>query len=217
MLKRISIFCCGVFMLLTAQGLVAQQPAAAAQQPLSAEKRALIKEFLEVIDTKKNVMALFNAMIEEQEKQMPGIVWASISALASVQQLTEKQRLDLKRDLTKDSTRMSHRLRELFMEKINLGELIERISYVVYDKYFTESELKDIIAFYRSSTGQKTISVMPNLVAESMAQTAEAIKPKLVEVITEFTTEESERVSKNLEEQKPKASPRPTQRRNRKP
>jgi uncharacterized protein len=38
----------------------------------------------------------------------------------------------------------------------------------VYHKYFTASEIKEMIAFYGTPLGQKTIRVMPALVGESM-------------------------------------------------
>jgi len=39
----------------------------------------------------------------------------------------------------------------------------------LYDKYFTGEEIKQMIAFYSSDLGRKTISVMPSLLQESMA------------------------------------------------
>ena len=39
----------------------------------------------------------------------------------------------------------------------------------IYSKYFTASEIKGMIAFYATDLGKKTISVMPALMAESMA------------------------------------------------
>ena len=38
----------------------------------------------------------------------------------------------------------------------------------LYLRYFTEQEILDLIAFYETPTGRKTISVMPSLMQESM-------------------------------------------------
>ena len=38
----------------------------------------------------------------------------------------------------------------------------------LYDKYFTETEIKDLVAFYKSSAGKKMISVSPELNKEMM-------------------------------------------------
>lgn len=39
----------------------------------------------------------------------------------------------------------------------------------LYDKYFTADEIKQMIAFYSTDLGKKTIRVMPQLLGESMA------------------------------------------------
>lgn len=39
----------------------------------------------------------------------------------------------------------------------------------LYHKYFSASEIRGMIAFYSTDLGKKTISVMPSLMAESMA------------------------------------------------
>lgn len=61
--------------------------------------------------------------------------------------------------------------------------LIEQI-IPVYDKHFTENEIKEVIKFYQTPVGKKTIQVMPQLLQESMAigQTwGEQVAPKLFE------------------------------------
>ena len=39
----------------------------------------------------------------------------------------------------------------------------------IYDKYYTEEEINQIIAFYNSPVGKKMISTMPLVMQESMA------------------------------------------------
>jgi uncharacterized protein len=211
MVKSILLLLLGVFLFFTsASALVAQEPAAANTQSPGTEKRALIKEFLEVTLARKSAMALLESLLQEDEKLMPSIVWEAVSGMAEVKQLSPRDQQELKDQLNRDSVRQSRRLRELFSKKIDFGQLIENLSYELYAKYFTEDELKDLIAFYGSQTGKKTIEVMPRLFAESMSRTAEIIKPKLTEIITELTTEESDRIKQSLATTKPKATAKPT-------
>ncbi|MDA4746736.1 DUF2059 domain-containing protein, partial [Enterobacter hormaechei] len=44
----------------------------------------------------------------------------------------------------------------------------EELLIPIYSKYYTEKELDDIIAFYKTSTGQKVIKTMPDMTKESM-------------------------------------------------
>lgn len=39
----------------------------------------------------------------------------------------------------------------------------------IYDKYFTDAELKQMIQFYSTALGQKAIKVMPSILQEGMA------------------------------------------------
>ena len=38
----------------------------------------------------------------------------------------------------------------------------------IYDKYYTEKDIKDLVAFYKSSAGQKMVKVSPDLNKEIM-------------------------------------------------
>jgi len=68
--------------------------------------------------------------------------------------------------------------------------LIEQVSYPVYDKYFTEAELRDIIGFYKSSTGKKAIAMMPQILDDSMRLTNEILLPKMSSIMGEIIAEE---------------------------
>ena len=54
-----------------------------------------------------------------------------------------------------------------FQEKMDIGELIEKI-IPVYDKYYTVDDLKAVNAFYESTIGQKLISTVPQVMQETM-------------------------------------------------
>jgi hypothetical protein len=64
------------------------------------------------------------------------------------------------------------------------------VSYPIYDKYFTESELRDIIGFYKSSTGKKAIAILPQVVGDSMSRTNEILLPKMSSIMAEIIAEE---------------------------
>lgn len=50
----------------------------------------------------------------------------------------------------------------------NIESLKEAI-IPIYDKYFTDDELKEMIRFYSSDLGRKAIKVMPSIMQEGMA------------------------------------------------
>lgn len=54
------------------------------------------------------------------------------------------------------------------LKEINADEIINLI-IPIYDKYYTEQEIDELIKFYQTPVGQKTIKVLPNITQESMA------------------------------------------------
>ena len=53
------------------------------------------------------------------------------------------------------------------------GAMTQKAGFVdlvipIYDKYYSDTDIKDLIKFYQTDIGKKTIKVMPNLIGESM-------------------------------------------------
>lgn len=69
----------------------------------------------------------------------------------------------------------------------------------LHDRYFSESELRNLIDFYKSDTGKKVIEVMPSLVAESMTRAAEVIMPRITALMTQMQEEETQRMEKEIQ------------------
>lgn len=61
-----------------------------------------------------------------------------------------------------------------------LFDVNEIIQYLVpiYDKYYSDEELKGIIDFFRSPSGQKVIEVTPKIVQETMQASVEYFKKR---------------------------------------
>lgn len=63
----------------------------------------------------------------------------------------------------------------------NLFKLEEIMAslYPVYDKYYTENDLKELIKFYQSAAGQKMVEVSPNLLRETMEASIKYFQSKI--------------------------------------
>jgi hypothetical protein len=191
-----------------------QEQSPRGEQAVSPEKRALIAELLEVTDSKKNALAFYNAILNQQETQMPDVIWQSLAGNKEIQELSSDEKARLRLQMLETSTRTNKRLRELFSERIDFTQIVEDIAYDLYSKYFTEAEIKDLVAFYRSPTGKKSIDLSPKMFAESMGTAMERINPKVLEIITELSNEEAERIRKELQTRTSKqpVKPKPNQR-----
>jgi uncharacterized protein len=57
----------------------------------------------------------------------------------------------------------------LLEERMNTpGGMVDRV-IPVYDKHFTHSEIRELLAFYQTNIGRKAIDVLPKIIGESIA------------------------------------------------
>lgn len=170
------------FLFLAAVTIVFYVSSSFAQQTISTEKQALIREFLEASGGRKNANKMVEVMISFQEKEMPKTI---SSLIDNDKNLTPAKKQELKQMTVKSAERISNRFREFFAQRMNIGQMLEEISLPIYDKNFTASELRDLIAFYRTPTGQKIIEISPKMTMEAMMAFSEKFMPKLQEFMKE--------------------------------
>jgi hypothetical protein len=82
------------------------------------------------------------------------------------------------------------RFRALFNERLNFSTIIESVYPPLYDKTFSEAELREMVAFYSTPVGRKSIEVMPSLVQEATAGIEQAVRPLAIGLIQEIVAEE---------------------------
>jgi hypothetical protein len=84
----------------------------------------------------------------------------------------------------------AERFRALFAERLNFSTIIDSVYLPLYDKYFSEEELRQMVAFYRTPVGRKTIAVMPSLMQEAGQGVEDAVWPIAVGLVQEIVSEE---------------------------
>ena len=89
-----------------------------------------------------------------------------------------------------DFDAFAERFRALFIERLNFSTIIETVYPPLYDKTFSEAELRQMVAFYRTPVGRKSIEVMPSLMQEAAAGIEEAVWPLSIGLIQEIVAEE---------------------------
>ena len=68
-----------------------------------------------------------------------------------------------------------------FMKEVNVDAL-NKMLIPIYDKYYTELEIKQLIAFYQTPLGNKVITTMPQIMQESM-QAGQAWRTAIAEKV----------------------------------
>lgn len=204
---------------LTGAFLVVFIPAVSGQEPstpaMTTEKRALIAEFLDITQTRKVAVDVYREMMEQQRRISRDVISRTMETKPEFKELSEENQERVRKEILDNSERTDKRVYEMLEARLDFPKLIENISYQLYDKYFTEQELKDLVGFYHSPTGKKSIEVGPKLFSESMELTRISILPVMQEVIDVMAKQDSDRLNRELEaikNEQPPAKPRPTRR-----
>lgn len=127
----------------TATLTVAQEARAQSKEP-SAAALAMANEIIEI----KGSMAIFVPLI-------PGVVEQS-----------KNQILQMNPMVFKDAEEVAANLRKEYQPRL---QALRQDVVKLYATAFTEQELKDTLAFYRSPTGKKLLSEEPNFVNRTMS------------------------------------------------
>jgi hypothetical protein len=156
-------------------------------QEISTEKRELIDELMEVSQMKKQVDKMIDIMLLQMENNYGEMIRDVIPESDEISE-------ECRGEVVESSRRFVRRFRELYPQRVNMGEVIDQIYYPLYDKYFTSNDLKYMIEFYKSTTGQKFISIMPDFMKESMQRSSEILNPIMIDMVNEIMQEEKERL-----------------------
>jgi|JI9StandDraft_2_1071091.scaffolds.fasta_scaffold73733_3 hypothetical protein len=182
--------------------------AAAASARVSPAKRALILEYMQLSGRSPNfgsgfgeIMGLVRAQLPALTKQVSGSVPAAVSGMVSriapnapngpkIPQLTTMQQKAMVEDAKESVDRMTQRTGDLFMQNKELPQVMENTFVSVYDKYFSEQDLKEIIAFYRTPIGEKLRQQQAAIDKEIMTLTMTGSVAPIGKVIRQVQEEE---------------------------
>lgn len=95
--------------------------------------------------------------------------------------------------INQDMSRILTQYNQRLMEKLDFNQIMEKVYYPLYDKFFTEEDLQTMIDFYQTPTGKKTITVMPQLLQESVQRFSQIIQPQATQIFKEIFQQEIDR------------------------
>jgi hypothetical protein len=166
------------------------------QESPKTEKRDLIRQLIVVANVKAVSLAGMDSVMKQMDDAMPQILEKS---LPSTDQIPPEVKDSVMNIIRQFSVRVSARFRRELPERINFDEVIEQIYLPLYEKYFTEEDLRALIAFYQSPAGKKFISVGIQLQQEAVQRSGELFLPKVLELVGEITKQEEPRLREEVE------------------
>lgn len=189
-----------VHVFLAALILVAGAEFARSQDTITPERTALVKELMEATGGKKQFTDMTSSMLDMQTDTASQ---AFDAVFADDKTLTAADRAMIK-DLTTESiNRMMAKSKEFFAEKLDFDKMVENVFTPVYAKHFTDEDLRAMIAFYRTPTGQKTIKELPQIMSELGISISKTIMPEYMEFMNATIEAEKTAIKQKLKPKKP--------------
>jgi hypothetical protein len=176
-----------------------------AQTPAATDKRAAIQEFLNLIGATQFAKSLFVSLIDQYSQAL---------AKSSIDDFEKKkwppEVMERVKILSNDFySRLSKRLREEVPARIEYEQVANRLYLEAYDEYFSESEIRELLAFYKSPIGQRFLGFGPNAGITIQQRTAGEFEGRLLAVVREIVDDEVRQLelrSKELETFTPRKS-----------
>jgi hypothetical protein len=193
MLKKITLT---IFMI--AFALIAQ---ANAQTEIAPEKQTAVKELVSLINADNQAETMVGLLTAQMDSMREPIIDAVLKERTD---LSAAERQTVRELLLADQNNAEKRFQEKLMQKINFTEMINEISMIVYDKYYTLDEIKELTAFYKTPTGQKTLKNMTPLMTDTLKLTQERVISKIPVVLKELEDEEKQEIERQVNAKKPR-------------
>lgn len=168
--------------------------AADAQEPIPNEKRELIKELLDLTGVTKSVNAMLEAMSAQQERDLPGAI-AQMSTQR--ESLTPAERVELDRQIRESALRAMQRVKDFF-HRINYPQMVADLAVPIFDKHYSESELRELIVFYKSPVGRKSVDVQPAMITEMMVGISKDLLPMIQDEVKKIVEEETKEATQHI-------------------
>ena len=174
---------------------------ATAQNPAHSEKQIAVKELVAMINGNDQTEQMMNAMNVQMELIRDT---TAESLLNERTDLTSEERKSLESSIKSDPKLSVKRFHAKLLQKLNLKEVMDEFAYDLYDKYYTIEEIKDLVNFYKTPTGRKSLQMVSVIGADTMQRMQERLMPQMQIVIKEITEEDKLEIERKINAEKPK-------------
>lgn len=166
------------------------------QQPTMTKKQSLILEFRRLTGA-DHVNMNINLSTED--------ILDSLSAIVEKDsELTEAQKQELRKSVKDAYAPVDKLAKDFFADRDQLNRITEEVVFQLYDTTFNETELGEAIAYYKSSTGQKTASFLPTLSTQVQKGFIAVAVPKLQALIKPVSEAETAKLKQKVADIKAK-------------
>lgn len=162
-----------------------------AQSPEPTTKQVAIKELLSLIRATETAKTIFVTLIDQYSRAM---ATDSVDKFAT-QAGSPQAKAKMKELIEEFYTRLSQRLQEEVPTRIRYDEVLTGLYVDAYDREFSEPEIAQLIAFYKTPTGTKMLSFGPKVGASLQQKFAEVAGAPIMSITRGIVDEEIQRLA----------------------
>lgn len=149
-------------------------PAAPAPVAVTPEARAAIKELLDTMNTRENLGKTFQAMAQTLPPQMAQAMNREIESST----LTPEQKQKVREGMNQPFEGAVKEAQGIVTAPKLIDDTVEKM-YGIYAKYYSTAEIRQLVAFYKSPIGAKTLTSMPLAINESLQAGVSNFQPRI--------------------------------------
>jgi hypothetical protein len=168
----------------------------AAESGTPAEKRQVFERFILVTDMQARQVQITDMMVNQIIAAMKMNIQQMIQKKENA---SPEQKKKFEQIVNDAMGRLAAKMIAAMKQEMPFSDLVDRVYYPLYDKYFSASDLETIISFYESPAGKKFASTAPILIQESMTLFNGLYSEKLQKISHAIAEEELKRIKPELE------------------
>jgi len=165
---------------------------AADPNPISETKRQLMLELFELTGGERSADQVMEVMLAQMEQSQGAMIEQVVAGSSG---LSPEEQSELREHLGGAQGFLA-KLRTRLPERIDFQELMQGVVMPIYDRHFDEQDLREMVAFYRTPAGRKAVSLMPQIMQETLQGVAEAVQPQVLGLVREIIAEEAASLGK---------------------
>jgi hypothetical protein len=146
-----------------------------------AAKRERIAELLEIIDAKALIQGSFGLVFDRAAEEMARAARDRSDGTENEAAAQNAQQEQLRT------------FRERLFHRVDYARFAEEIYAPLFDEYYNAAELEELIAFYKTKVGQKSVKMLPHLAIGGMMKGSMLMEAAAREIAQEMEKEEAQK------------------------
>ena len=181
-------------LLVAVLSLAAGTVCAQAPAQVDVAQKAAVKELLDAMNFKQMMAQMSGPMMQRMSQMFDQM----IEATPSSSKLSPEQKDAARKAAQESAAKSSKAMTELYNDPTVI-QAFEDIMARAYAKNFTTAEIKATTAFYTSPAGKKALTIMPQMMQETMPEIMAVIAPRMSAIMESATKEVASQIKKSTD------------------